>query len=279
MLSNLLPKRKQKTTEEELSFFGHLEALRWHLFRSAIAIAVFSLIAFCYKEIIFDGIILAPKNPNFWTYRAFCWLSHKYNLDMCITSIPFTLVNNELSGQFTLHMWVAFIAGLVISFPYIFWELWCFIKPALQVKERKYTRGIVFFSTILFLMGVMFGYYILSPMSINFLGSYQVSAQIQNLISLDSYISTVTILTLATGVVFEMPIIIYFFSKIGLMTPSFMRKYRKHAFIIILIVAAIITPTPDITGQILVSIPLLLLYEISVFVSAAVLRNKLKAEK
>lgn len=260
----------------EMSFLDHIEALRWHLLRSAIAIIVLAITAFFFKEFLFDTVILGPKNVNFPTYRVLCYLSDRYHIDACIKNIPFDLINNELSGQFTLHMWVAFIAGVVVAFPYVFWELWRFVKPALHDRERKYTRGVVFFSSILFLSGVGFGYYIITPMSITFLGSYQVSSTVRNLISLDSFISTVTILTLASGIVFELPIVIYFLSKVGIVTPMFMRKHRKHAFIIILVVAAIITPTPDISGQILVSIPLVILYEISIFVSAAVLRNKQK---
>jgi sec-independent protein translocase protein TatC len=259
----------------EMPFLGHLEVLRWHLIRAVSAVVVLAVTAFFFKEFLFDSLILGPKKPDFWTYRMLCQLSERFSLDLCITSSPFSLVNNQLSGQFTLHMWVSFIAGLIASFPYVFWELWSFIKPALHQKERDYARGVVIYASLLFLSGVLFGYYIITPMSVNFLGAYQVSAEVQNLISLDSYISTVTILTLASGTVFELPVLIYFFSKIGLITPGFMRRYRKHAFIIILIVAAIITPTPDISGQVLVTLPLLFLYEISIFVSAAVLRRKL----
>jgi sec-independent protein translocase protein TatC len=268
----------QENTEQEMSFLGHLEALRWHLVRSVLAIVVLALTAFFFKEFLFDTLIFGPKNPDFWTYRMMCLLSERFNLDMCIREVSFTLINTELSGQFTLHMWVAFIAGAVVAFPYVFWELWSFVKPALHDKEKNYTRGVVFFSSSLFIMGVLFGYYIITPMSVNFLGSYQVSPEVKNMISMDSFISTVTILTLATGIVFELPIVIYFLSKVGLITPTFMRKHRKHAFVIILIVAAIITPTPDVSGQIMVSIPLLLLYEISIFVSAAVIRNKARNE-
>lgn len=263
--------------EKEMGFLDHLEELRWHIVRSIIAIVGLAIAAFFYKEFIFDNIIFAPKNPDFWTYRMLCQLSNKFKLDMCITQIPFELINNELSGQFTMHMWVAFIVGLVVAFPYVVWELWRFIRPALHAKERRYAEGVVFFVSVLFSVGVLFGYYIITPMSVNFLGTYQVSGQIRNLISLDSYISTLTILSLATGLVFELPMVIYFLSKIGLITPGFMRKYRKHAYVIILIIAAIITPTPDMTGQILVSIPLFLLFEISIYVSAGVLKNKIKA--
>lgn len=251
----------------------HLEALRWHLFRSVIAIMTFAVIAFLNKEFIFDTIIFGPKHPNFPTYRALCWLSEKLSIDMCIKDFKFIIISVEMSGQFTMHMWVAFISGLIIGFPYLLWEIWRFIKPALTTKEKQYSSGIVFFTSILFIIGILFGYYVIAPLSINFLGSYQVSEQVKNQISLDSYISTITFLTFASGIVFELPIVIYFLSKIGIVTPQFMRTYRKHAIVIILIVAAIITPSPDVTSQILVAIPLYLLYEISIFVSVMVVKQ------
>jgi sec-independent protein translocase protein TatC len=262
----------------DMSFLDHLEALRWHLVRSAIAVAVLSVVLFFMKDLLFDTIILGPKHLNFWTYRMMCHLSHflRAGDDLCITSIPFTLINTELSGQFTMHMWIAFVGGLIVSFPYILWEIWCFIKPALKENERGNTKGFVFFASVLFLTGVIFSYYMIVPMTINFLGSYQVSTEIANTITMDSYISTVTTLTLATGLVFELPIVVYFLTRFGIISPSFMRVYRKHAVIVILIVGAVITPSPDISSQLLVSIPLYILYEASIFVSKYVEKSKLK---
>jgi len=260
----------------EMSFLDHLEALRWHIVRSVGVIFVVAIVLFCYKEFLFDDVLLAPKNPNFPTYRALCWLSNYFNLgaDLCVTKIDFALISTDLSSQFTTHMWAAFVGGLVIGFPYLAFELWKFIKPALKEKEKKYARGIVFYTSFLFITGVLFGYYVITPMSVNFLGTYQVSPDVKNTITLDSFISTVTTLTLITGLVFEMPIAIYFLSKIGIMSPAFMRKYRRHAIVVILIVAAIITPTSDATTLMLVAIPLWILYEISIFVSAYVTRNR-----
>ena len=262
----------------EMHFLDHLEALRWHLVRSAGAVVVFALLAFVNKSILFDSIILGAKNPDFLTYRALCFLSEKVDIDFCIREVPFTLINIDMSGQFTTHIYVSFIAGFVMAFPYFLWEMWRFIKPALSSREINHSRGVVFFSSLLFLAGVSFGYFIISPLSVNFLGSYQISEQVANQISLSSFISTVTMLTLATGVVFELPIVIYFLSKFGLVTPAFLKLYRRHAMVVILIVAALITPSPDITSQIMVAIPLFLLYEIGIWVSAVVLKNKLKAE-
>jgi len=260
----------------EMSFLEHLEALRWHIVRSAIVIVAAAVVLFLNKGFLFDSILLAPKNPSFPTYRILCSIADYFNLgaDLCVTKIEFALISTDLSSQFTTHMWSAFVGALVIGFPYLIYELWKFIRPALKDQEKKYARGIVFYTSFLFLTGVLFGYYIITPMSVNFLGTYQVSAEVRNTITLDSFIGTVTTLTLMTGLVFEMPIAIYFLTKIGLMSPAFMRKYRRHAVVLILILAAIITPTSDATTLMLVAIPLWLLYEISIFVSAYVNRKR-----
>lgn len=272
-----LPGREKEG--KEMSFLQHLEELRWHLVRSVSAITIIAVVAFLNKEILFDDILLAPKNPSFLTYRWLCFISHKLNMgdQLCVDNIPFNLISTDLSAQFTTHMWVAFVAGLIVASPYVLWEIWLFIKPALYERERNYARGIVFYTSSLFLTGVLFGYYVISPMSVNFLGTYQVSTEVQNMITLASFISTVTTLTLLTGLVFELPIAIYFLTKIGLMSPAFMKAYRKHSVVIILILAAIITPTSDATTMILVAVPLYVLYEISIIVSARVIRNKSKA--
>ena len=262
----------------EMSFLEHLEALRWHLMRAVIAVLTLAIVLFFYREIVFDHFLFAPKHPDFWTYRMLCLLSDYLDMGdaLCIRELPFELINTELSGQFTMHIWVSFVAGFILAAPYVLWEIWRFIKPALHEKERKYSKGVVFFSTLLFFAGVLFGYYVIVPLSINFLGSYQVSADVKNMIAMDSFVSTVTTITFASGIVFELPIVIYFLTQIGLMTPQFMRTYRKHAMVIILIVAAIITPSPDVTSQLLVAFPLYLLYELSICVSMYVVK---KAEK
>lgn len=261
----------------DMSFLDHLEALRWHLFRAVIAVITAALVLFFFKEFLFDGVLLAPKNPDFLTYRALCSIGIKMNLgeELCINVIPFSLISTDISAQFTTHMWVAFIGGVVLSFPYVVWEIWRFIKPALTAKEKTYARGIVFYTSFLFITGILFGYYVITPMTVNFLGSYQVSAQVSNTITLDSFISTVTTMTLISGIVFELPILVYFLTKIGMLTPKFMRTYRRHAVVIILIVAAVITPTSDATTLIMVALPLYVLYEISILVSAYVLREKI----
>jgi sec-independent protein translocase protein TatC len=262
----------------EMSFLGHLEALRWHLFRAVIAVMTMAIVLFFFKEFLFDGVLLAPKSPDFLTYKVLCSIGNKLNLgdDFCITVIPFSLISTDISAQFTTHMWVAFIAGLVVSFPYVVWEIWRFIKPALSTKEKSYARGIVFYTSFLFMLGILFGYYIITPMTVNFLGNYQVSEQVKNTITLDSFISIVTTMTLITGIVFELPIVVYFLSKVGILTPTFMRTYRRHAVVVILIIAAVITPTSDATTLVMVALPLYVLYEISILVSAYVLKEKNK---
>lgn len=262
-----------KDPNSEMTFLDHLEALRWHLVRAAIFILGVALLAFVNKEIIFDGIIMAPKNADFWTYRMLCALSENYGLDMCLQQVDFSVVNLNMSGQFTTHMWIAFMTGFVLGFPYLVWEIWRFVKPALSEREIHYSKGVVLFTSLLFALGVSFGYFIITPLSINFLGNYKVSAEIANSISMDSYINTVTVLSLSTGLVFELPMVVYFLSKLGVLTPAFMRTYRRHAMVVNLIVAALITPSPDVTSQLLVAIPLFMLYELSIYVSAAVERG------
>ena len=263
--------------ESELSFLDHLEIFRWHLIRAAAAILFFSIIAFIFKNVIFDIILLGPKSPDFPTYLALCNISQFLGLGdaLCLEESPFSLMNISMSGQFSTHITTSIFAGFIIAFPYVFWEFWRFISPALYSSETKLARGVVFFSSVLFLVGVLFGYYVIAPLSINFLGSYQVSSTVANQISLTSFISTVTTVCLANGIIFELPILVYFLTKIGLLTPEFMRIYRKHAMVVTLVLSAIITP-PDITSQILVSFPLIILYELSIRISARVIKNQEK---
>ena len=263
--------------DKEMSFLDHLEIFRWHLIRSAIAVLFFAIIAFIFRDIVFDVILLGPKDPNFPTYKALCAISQYLGLEdaLCLKESPFTLMNITMSGQFSTHVTTSIFAGFIVAFPYVFWEFWRFIRPALHVNESTMARGIVFFSSVLFLLGVLFGYYVIAPLSVNFLGSYQVSSTVANQITLSSFISTVTTVSFANGIIFELPILVYFLTKIGLLTPEFMRVYRKHAIVVILILAAIITP-PDVTSQILVSLPLIVLYEISIKISARVIKNQKK---
>ena len=261
----------------DMSFLEHLEVFRWHLVRSAIAILFFAILAFIFKGIVFDSILLGPKNPDCPTYKILCYISQQLGMGeaLCMDDLPFMLMNISMSGQFSTHIMTSIVAGFVVAFPYVFWEMWRFIAPALHEKESGLAKGVVFFSSSLFLLGVLFGYYVVSPLSVHFLGSYQVSQTVANQISLTSFISTVTTVCLANGVVFELPILVYFLTKIGLITPLFMRTYRKHALVLTLIFSSIITP-PDVTSQILVALPLMVLYEISIGISATVLKKQEK---
>ncbi len=256
----------------EMSFLGHLEALRWHLVRSAAVIVILAGVAFCFPEILFGKILLGPKSPDFFTYTFLCDVSKKWNLGdtLCFTEFKFSFQNTDMMGQFSLAMWGSIVAGLIAAFPYVLWEVWRFIKPALKEKESNAASGFILGATLLFVSGVLFGYYIVAPMAIYFLGNYQVDPTIPNIISLDSYISVITTLVLLMGLVFELPMIIYFLARFGIITAAFMHKHRKHAVIVILIVAAIITPTTDILTQMLVAVPLWLLYEISIVVAKRV---------
>jgi sec-independent protein translocase protein TatC len=277
-----------KSEGEEMSFLEHLEELRWHLVRSVVATVLFMIVAFVSRRFIFDTIILKPKSPEFFTNRMFsklgAWMHQQLGTspDMLnINTAPLEIVNIDMAGQFTSHIKVSLVAGLIMASPYIIWQIWSFIKPALFDKERQYARGGVFFTTALFLLGVLFGYFLIAPLSIHFLGSYNVSPEVANTIKLNSYISTITSVTFASGVVFELPIAIYFLSRIGLITSNFMKKYRKHAYILLLILSAIITP-PDVFSQILVCIPLGILLEVSIHVARSIERKRaaeaLKAE-
>jgi sec-independent protein translocase protein TatC len=256
-----------------MTFLEHLEELRWHLIRAFASVIIVAIVAFIFSDIVFNHVILAPKNPDFFTNKMLCLLGEKVNIPkLCINDEPFQIINIKMAGQFTIHITISIFAGIIVAFPYIFWEFWSFIKPALYENELKHSRGAVTISSLLFIMGVCFGYFIIAPLSIHFLGSYNVSDQVLNQINLKSYIGTVTSVTLAAGVIFELPILIYFLSKAGLVTPEFLRKYRRHAIIIVMVIAATITP-PDIFSLILVTFPLLILYEAGIVISKKVVKK------
>ncbi|WP_348533755.1 twin-arginine translocase subunit TatC [Hymenobacter nitidus] len=258
----------------EMSFIDHLEALRWHIIRSAIAIVVFTTAAFLAKDFLFHDLILGPSRGDFWTYRAFCDFGRWIGADaLCIGKPTFDLQNRQMSGQLTMHISSSFVVGLAMAFPYTFWEIWRFIKPGLYPHEQKNSQGAVFFVSVLFMLGLMFGYFVAAPLSINFLASYQLDATIENQIDLQSYISTLTTMSLSCAFVFELPMIVFFLAKAGLITPEIMRLYRKHAIVVILIIAAVITP-PDISAQIIVTIPILILYELSINIARVVTKSR-----
>jgi sec-independent protein translocase protein TatC len=271
---------KGKIPGKEMSFLDHLEELRWHLIRSVIAIVAVALVAFLAKEFIFDVILFGPKNPDFPTYRLLCKLSSMIGLEesFCMQENAFRIQSRTMAGQFSAHIWTSITVGIVIAFPYIIYEFWKFISPGLMPKERKNSRGFIFVASILFFVGVFFGYYVVTPLSINFLGTYKVSEQVFNDFDLSSYTGLVRASVLASGLIFELPIIMYFLTKIGLVTPEFLKKYRKFALVIVLVLSAIITP-PDIASQVIVAVPVLILYEISILISKRVIRKERKKLK
>lgn len=263
-----------------MSFLDHLEELRWHLIRSTLVIVIIGVVAFLMKDFIFDTIIFGPKKMSFPTYRLFCDIATKIGLDsaFCADSLPFTIQNRTMAGQFSAHIWTSIWAGFIVGFPYLLYEMWKFISPGLYEKERKYSRGFILVASLLFFLGVLFGYYVVAPLSINFLGTYQVSQEVANEIDISSFISTVRASVIACGIMFELPIIIYFLTKVGLVTPDFLKKYRKIALVIVLILSAVITP-PDVASQIIVAVPVLILYQVSIYISKVVIRREEKARK
>lgn len=267
-------KKNEILPEKEMSFWNHLEELRKHIFRSLAAVLVFSILAFIGKKFIFDVIILAPKDSGFITNRLLCRLGELLSVDaLCIGKLSLSIQNINMSGQFMMHLYVSMVAGLIIATPYIIFEMWRFIMPALHPNEKKYSKGAVAASSLLFISGVLFAYYLILPLTINFLGSYQISPDVPNQIQLNSYISTVVSVTIAVGIVFELPILIYFLTKVGIVTPSFLKKNRKYMFVIVLVLSAIITP-PDVFSQVLVCIPLIGLYEMSIKISERVYKKR-----
>ncbi len=263
-----------------MSFLDHLEELRKRLFKAMIPVVFFTIIAFLYMDTIFKYVIIAPTKPDFWTYRMLCKLGDKMYLwfgvenQICVEKIDFALQSRTLTGQFTMYMTSGFVAGFVMAFPFFFWQLWKFIEPALNPNERSNARGGIAFVSILFFVGILFGYYILSPLSINFLANFKIDESINNYFDVTSYISTLLMMILGCGIMFQLPVVVYILSRLGIMTPGIMRKYRRHAIVVILIVAAVLTPTPDFLTQTLVGTPIIILYELSIFISAAIERKR-----
>ena len=271
---------RMRKDPNEMSFLDHLEELRWHLIRSTFAVVIIAVGAFLMRGFIFDTIIFGPSHMSFPTYRLFCDIGTWMGFDsaFCADSLPFTIQSRTMSGQFSAHIWTSIWAGFIIGFPYVLYELWKFISPGLYEKERRHSQGFILVASFLFFLGVLFGYYVVAPLSINFLGTYQVSDIVQNQFDLSSYISTVRAAVIACGLMFELPIIIYFLTKVGLVTPEFLRKYRKMALVLVLIVSAVITP-PDVASQIIVAVPVLILYQVSIHISAFVIKREAKAKK
>jgi sec-independent protein translocase protein TatC len=262
----------------EMSFLDHLEELRWHLIRSLTAVFVFAIAAFVSKGVIFGEIILGPSKPSFWTYRMLCNLSEILSSDaLCISELPFIIQSRQMTGQFSMHITSSFVIGLICAFPYAFWEIWRFVKPGLYDKERKAATGATFYVSLLFFTGVFFGYFVVTPISINFLSNYQIDPSILNEFDIISYVSTVTTLVLACALLFQLPIVVYFATKAGLISSSLLKTYRKHSIIVILMLSAVLTP-PDPFSQVLIAIPLGLLYQLSILIAVKLEKKERKQE-
>jgi len=262
--------------KNNMTFLDHLEALRWHIIRSVIVLCAITAVMFFFNDFVFNTVLFGPTKPTFLTYRALCHLSRVLNLgkDLCMDQVSITLINTVMAGQLMMSIWGTFVAALIVTVPYLLWELWRFIRPALKEKELKSARGFVLVSSLLFLMGALFSYYIIVPWTVTFLSRFRMSgAVVQNFIDVRSYISMVTTLVFWSGIIFELPIVSYILTSIGIISPAFLKKYRRHAAVVILVVAALIAP-PDVASQIIVSIPLFILFEVSIFVSRYAERKK-----
>lgn len=264
----------------EMSFLGHLEELRWHLVRSTAVIFILAVVLFVFKEAIYDNFIIAHTHSDFVTYRFFCEVFGAIGIDssFCDIQIPSKLQALSLTQQLMSSLWVSLILGFILSFPYLLWEMWRFIAPGLHKKERNKSKGFLFIASLLFFVGIAFSYYVIMPMSVSFFYGFQISENIVNNFTLDSYISLFTNTMLGISLVFELPVVIYFLTKLGLVTPAFLKKYRKHALVLVLVLSAIITP-PDVASQVIVSIPILILYEISIYISRFVIKKQEKNAK
>ncbi len=269
-----------KKSLSEMSFLDHLEELRWLLVRSSFAIVILAIAVYFVSDFIFDDIIFGPTRVDFITYRFFCDASHYLGFaeTICIEELPFTIQNTSMEGQVNVFVWTCITAGFILGFPYLLWEVWKFISPALYESERKYAKVFVFTASLLFFIGVLFGYFVIVPMSVNFVASFSVSNIVKNEFNLESYISMIKTSVIAGGLFFELPIIIYLLTKIGLVTPTFLQNTRKYAVVIVLIIAAIVTP-PDVVSQITVAVPMLLIYEISILISKIVVKKQEKNEQ
>jgi sec-independent protein translocase protein TatC len=273
-------KKRDAGLKEEMSFIDHLDALRGHLIRALIAIVIGAIVVAVYNEYIVKKIVLGPTKKDFYTYTALCNAGHSFGLGdkLCMQEIKVSFQNTDPSGQFNMYFTIIIIGGLIVAFPYVFYEFWKFVKPALTKKELNKTRGVIFWVSLLFFLGVLFGYFVIAPYTINFFATFTLDESIQNIWTISNYIDTITPLILGTGLAFQMPLVMYFLAKVGVISASLLRKVRRYAVVIILIVAGIITP-PDVVSQIIVTIPLLLLYEISIWLAARVEKENKKKEE
>lgn len=271
--------RNENSDRAEMSFMDHLEVLRGHLFRSAFAIAIGAVVVGIYNKIFIQGILMGPTHSSFPTYKVLCSIGRKLGIEkLCMEAIGVKMQSTSVSGQFSVFFNAVLIGGFIVAFPYVFWEFWKFIKPALTQKELRNTRGVIFWVSLLFFLGVLFGYFVIAPYTVNFFANFQLDENIENRWTITSYIDTLVPLILGTGLAFQLPLAMYFLTKVGIVSSSFLRKYRKHAIVVMLIVAGIITP-PDMLSQVVVTLPLVLLYEVSIILARKVERTERAEEE
>lgn len=259
--------------EQDMSFLDHLEELRWRIVRSVIAILIFAVGMWFVKEWVITNIFISVTKPTFISFQYMC----EY-LNICIGEIPIQFQSNKVGSQFSYALLMSFVGGFILAFPYVFYQLWSFVKPGLRHNEKSAVRGITFFVTILFFIGVVFGYLVVAPLCIQFFGYFSLSEEFQNIWMIGSFMSLIISSVIFTGLLFLLPVIVYILTKIGILTPAYLRKYRKHSIVGVLILSALITP-PDFISQVIVSVPIIILYEIGILVSARVERKRRKAER
>ncbi len=274
-------KKREKDSKAEMSFIDHLEELRWHVIRAVIAILIGAIIVFIYAQDIADKILFAPAHTNFITYKWFCDMGHFFGLGetLCMNGVKVQFQSNTMTGQFISTFTLAFVGGFVLAFPYVFWELWRFVKPALSEKEIKRTRGVIFWVSFLFFLGVIFGYYILTPFMVNFYFSYSLSKLIVNFPMFSDYFENLIWTTVGIGLLFQLPLVVAVLAKIGIIKATFLKKYRRHAFVIVVTAAAIITPSTDPFSLMIVTIPLYALYEASVVIASRINKRQAAEDK
>jgi sec-independent protein translocase protein TatC len=280
-LLSFLRRRKNPDDSTEMSFVDHLEELRGHLFRSVLAIVIGAIIAGIYNKFIIKSILLGPTHNDFPTYGVICRIGRWLNLGnaLCMEGIQLKLQSTQVSGQFSMWFTVILVSGFILAFPYVFYQFWKFIRPGLTNKELNRTRGAIFWVSFLFFTGVLFGYFVITPYAINFFYHFQLDEIVENIWTINSYIDMILPIVLGSGLAFQLPLVIYFLAKIGIVSARYLRKVRKYAIIIIFIVAGVITPGPDIISQLAVAVPLLLLYEISILLSRRVEKERAEKEK
>lgn len=274
-------KNRKNADDSQMSFIDHLEVLRAHLFRSVVAIAIGAVVAGIYNKIIIKNILLGPTHNDFPTYGIICNLGKSLNLGdaLCMGGITLRLQSTQVSGQFSMWFTVVLVSGLILAFPYVFYQFWKFVRPALTKKELQKTRGVIFWVSFLFFTGVAFGYFVVSPYALNFFYHFQLDETVENIWTINSYVDMMLPMVLGSGLAFQLPLVIYFLAQIGLVTAAYLRKMIKYAIVIIFIVAGIITPGPDVISQLAVAVPLLLLYMVSIFLAARVDKKRAAADK